>query len=692
MIEKAINERADIQINNDKPVVKNDIYRKFKQLMKPPVVISDDEYVDETTDYYQEEFDNLFKGFESDVRFFVGYTGVGKSTFIRHYLKEYYDELKANDQEATCLKISSTWNGRIISDSNYTRAIDKHISDSINAVMRKTFGLQATLSFPRGDDIEKLYEYIDETRNDVNTSPSVKEIDIKGDDINNLLLTALSHSETETPVEYASSKFKYFLENTQKGKEVKRILLIIDDVEMLSEKSLVYLVEKYFSLYSCLHNFKDKSRKLIINILFSLRPHSFRYLGDHGIPHEKQTIYGLNLDQDSSVILKNSIPSVCTIIKKRFETVYKNNPPKEPKTWEDSKNAFFRILDNFDNKFIAMIADICHMNIRAIMPCLQRILSNRTWCQESKTPSEHPAVIESEFAFDNKINIIRTLACGECEVYMGMKKRSYLITDKRDVQPAIAFDHSEVFIPNILIDINNRHLSILIMYILLFLEYTFSLTADNPPSNKVYIQVSDVIKSISSLLNLKQDEGKLFELLNYLFTNRIIRKSLHDKDNEDTIDELSLQSYIYLSHKGHRLLNMFNEDSILLEIYREDIVRNYDDIKYYKSSLEFVTEKKRDLLFEDLIALVYEVFKQEDELIRKADIQDNPQLFQVFDVLPVSFMLFGGVEKTIARSSGLEEEKLKVIKTEVEDTRNKIETRKKELITIQHYSENNLER
>lgn len=73
-----------------------------------------------------------------------------------------------------------------------------------------------------------------------------------------------------------------------------------------------------------------------------------------------------------------------------------------------------------------------------------------------------------------------------------------------------------------------------------------------------------------------------------------------------------------LQKKGSRLLKLFREDSILLEIYREDIVRAYSDESHCKSSFELVTEQKRDLLFEDLIDLSREIFYVEDRLITKS--------------------------------------------------------------------------
>lgn len=56
----------------------------------------------------------------------------------------------------------------------------------------------------------------------------------------------------------------------------------------------------------------------------------------------------------------------------------------------------------------------------------------------------------------------------------------------------------------------------------------------------------------------------------------------------------------------------------MLEIFREDIVREYSDLDSCRSSFELVLDQKRETLFHDLIALAKEIFLAEDELIINA--------------------------------------------------------------------------
>lgn len=67
------------------------------------------------------------------------------------------------------------------------------------------------------------------------------------------------------------------------------------------------------------------------------------------------------------------------------------------------------------------------MNIRAIFDCLQLILSNRIWCQESKIPTVYPSVNIRDYNFNNIVNLLRTLSCGESSVYTGIKICSLML-------------------------------------------------------------------------------------------------------------------------------------------------------------------------------------------------------------------------------------------------------------------------
>ena len=192
------------------------------------------------------------------------------------------------------------------------------------------------------------------------------------------------------------------------------------------------------------------------------------------------------------------------------------------------------------------------------------------------------------------------------------------------MQPRPRFDGSEVFIPNLINDKNDRKINLIAIYIMYYLENKFSST-DNTPVNTEYIKFDDLLNEIEFTLNLQKDNkrDKIRNTITELFKNRIVRKSIRDSDNDQTIEIVNGETFLYFTRKGGRLLKLIKENSILLEIFREDIVREYSDNDRCKSSFELVLEQKRDVLFADLIDLAHEIYAAEDDLITKAIHADN---------------------------------------------------------------------
>ena len=139
-----------------------------------------------------------------------------------------------------------------------------------------------------------------------------------------------------------------------------------------------------------------------------------------------------------------------------------------------------------------------------------------------------------------------------------------------------------------------------------------------------------------------------------MFKNRIIRKSIISNDSDETINTLLNEDYIYLTLKGSRMLNMFETDSVLLEIFREDIKRDYSKNNLIKeSSYDLVIKNKRKALFEDLIYLVKEVRFSEDQYQSHFANHDTNVLFE--HPFPITTRLLHGVEGSIRRSQNIDQ-------------------------------------
>lgn len=626
---------------------RNDIYRKFeKQFVScflNVVNIDDALYVEQPTEYYCNDFNVFLESLNSGIKFFVGYTGVGKTTFLKHYFN--YKTMGVVKHKKDGIVIPACWDGRKIPDDDFAKAIEKQICNMLDNLISELY-----MSFEHIilNEDEELLKYINKTRSDVITSLTIEEI-IHANNIGITIEQAkLQKSKNQDPVPFSCSVLKYVLE--KHCTNVKRLIFVVDDLETLAQNKLCYLLTTYLNIYDCMHNSQSQP---VVNLIFSLRPHSFRFLKDN-IDHKYINSYGNILDNESCRIIKNEIPDVKEILIRRFEEVFKRTEkPGNPETWNIAKKVFFEIIDSLDENIIKTISEICHMNIRAIIDCLQMILSNRVWCQISTDCWEHPTVSAIDYRFDI-VNVVRTLACGENSVYTGKKDIKFNPKNVSNVLSRPQFDDSDIFIPNILIDIKTKKCDVLPVIIMQYLEGYFSSQFSTPPQTE-FISKNVLCDTFRRIFGEFISDQKINNTVEYLFNNRIIRKSIISKDTDDTINKLLKQDYIYLTLKGSRLLSMFENDSVLLEIYREDINRKYEEMSYYKSSFELVAEGDRYILFDDLLNLVEQVFYSEDDY-QSHIVESEVLSFYKLD-FPISQKLLRGVEKSISRSQNIEMKK-----------------------------------
>lgn len=668
-MKKSINEKYFQSV-----IYRNDIYRKFEKQFKycflNPININDTLYVEHATTEYKNAFEIFFNSNNSDVKFFIGYTGVGKTTFTKHYLK--YKTLGIISYDSNSIVIPNSWDGKKVSVENYKKEIDEQISNVIDSLIDKLYKPYEDLII---DECDEILEYMKKIRTDTIQSLSIEEICTArniGCKINQFKLQKIKDKK---PVELSCMLLKYVMEKHNET-NIKRLIFVVDDLETLSQKKLRYIIESYFKIYACMHNAISEP---IVNLLINVRPHSFRFLKQN-INHQYINSYGNYLQMESYRLIKNEIPNIKDIFKRRFEEAIKNTPkPGNQTTWDTAKKVFFEIIDDFDDSIIDMISDLCHMNIRAITDCFQMILSNRVWCQEFKTTySEHPNIDRVDYRFDI-VNVLRTLACGENSVYTGSKEIQFNPNNMLNVQSRPSFDDSTVFIPNLLIDVNSKECDVLSLIIIKYLDGFFSSSVSTQPQTE-FITRADLCSNIYQIFGKSVTKEKISVTIDYLFENRIIRKSIISKDSDDTINTLENSDHLYLTRKGSRLLSMFESDSVLLEIYREDIKREYENEEYYKSSCELISSNERSLLFDDLINLANEIYISEDNYQKQ--IKNNNETSSFYDInFPITKKVLSGIKNSLNRSQNFGEKEKRKLNNDINALSANIDKRIKEMRT-----------
>ena len=666
---KKINEKHTQYTN----YFRSDIYRKFEKqfvyIFTNPINIEDNEYVEHDTNDFKDAFDTFINNPKSDFKFFIGYTGTGKTTFIRHYFHQKTLGVKISDDKENVI-IPISWDGKTVPDEGYVTALNRQISNVLDVSTKKIYKAVEEILSKESDG---LLTFIEETRSDILQTLSIPEIiDAEKSKIS-ISQYKLMKCQEANPVEFSSSILKYAVKNTPNYK-IKRLIFIVDDVETIAQEKLGHIVNTYFKIYACMHNVENGPS---IKLLFSLRPHSFRFL-KKTIKHQHITSYGDPFEVARYRIIKNQIPSIKKIFKCRFENAKKNTPkPGNPDTWKSAQEAFYSIINDFDNNSLDAICDICHLNIRAITDSFQMILSNRLWCQNNKPAESAFTVSVNEYKFD-VVRTIRTLACGENPVYTGNTELQFNPGALPDLQDRPSFDDSKVFIPNILANVQTGKCDVFPALIMQYLD-SYSSSTPFTPQDTEFIARKTLFDNLSNIFSSIVKPETINQTIDYLFENRVIRKSIISNDSDKSLNQLLEEDSLYLTLKGTRLLSMFETDSVLLEIYREDILREYPIDKYYMSSLDLVLSDNKNgryWLFEDLIKLCEEVFYNEDRY--QTCVFEKSFLFYP-ESFAITTKLLRGIQNSINRAQSLSDSQKGRLRTKVSSLEKNLEHRKEEL-------------
>lgn len=83
----------------------------------------------------------------------------------------------------------------------------------------------------------------------------------------------------------------------------------------------------------------------------------------------------------------------------------------------------------------------------------------------------------------------------------------------------------------------------------------------------------------------------------------------------DRKESLRDDSLIYLSSKGEEMWKMFAQDSVLLELFREEVYRNYDKVDFnMQCSFDLIETGRQKEIFLDLLKYIEYLGDKEDDL------------------------------------------------------------------------------
>lgn len=621
---------------------KSDIYRKFQFQFNN--LFNTNEIAKNNDDFekmyvpdkeFEYEIDNFLQSINSTARFCVGYTGIGKTTAIRHCFNL---GISAAPVLTTPSRLME--NKRMVIFPTFLDGyvqLDENSFDLPSRIAAVCTALELAhpelqYIFKTSSGLKEFYNFIrDHTPHILEQGGDVYDLTQISDE--EYTIKRLNNAMKFSPLDYNACKLKYYI--LKKYDIYDRLVIILDDVETMPENFQERIIIDYLHLFDCMQNTDyPEGANYCVNLLISLRPHTYRIFSN-GIRGRMLDAYPI----EAAILKKNSV-DLAELFQKRFD-YYTSLTPKmigNPETWRASYNELMLINCAFDGQYKNMISNLCFMNVRSSLTQYAKIFANRFWIQRNHIKTDVFAVMSSHFTINN-ITVTRAIGCGNSRIFTG------------EYNPTI---------PNFFCttpDIDYSVLCLLVMQYFRKKMHSFSggtveYGLDAQPLGIVYEEWRNVFDDEEHVKQLKC-------ALQYLFECKILRKSIIDFDDYQTLDKLESineASRLYISPRGIELMDMLERDSILLEMLRECAWRDYSnhESSYCKEcSYELVQNGEGSKLYIDLLEYVETFCQAEEEFFFFQGSTNLYEYRKLFGSTLVVERLMCGVEKSLRNSGSM---------------------------------------
>ena len=626
----------------------SDAFRKFKfefsNLFEAGEIATSDKqfeamYVPD--EEFENDLNNFFKSLSSSASFCVGYTGIGKTTTIRHCLQigtknvpilttpSKTNPLKRMVIFPTFLDGYIGWDINNFDLPNRIASVCTALEDAHPELYDMMNTLEGKRKFH--DFISRHSSYLLEDNDDLELLSEPPE---------ERILHRLINARKKDNLAYYATKLKFYISNEP---IYDRLVILLDDVETLPEDFQRDLILSYMHFFVCMQNTDyPEDSEFCINLLISVRPHTLRIL-------KKQIQFPRKVEARAlgeAPIKKRHAVDLDKLFERRFR--YYNSLSEKvvgnKDSWHECYNSLMGLSKAFSGKYKDMIVNLCFMNVRASLAYYSRIFANRFWVQNNKPKEITFGVDPNSFVFNN-ITVVRAIGCGDKALYTGKAP----------------FDGNEQIIPNIFYTTPTEDYSI---ECLLVMKYYYTQIV----TNESYCEFEYGTYAITRVETHKK-WGDLFtprqvQLLvkaeEYLFEIKILRKSINDTDDYKTLDTLTSlkqESQLYLSPRGYELFRMFDRDSVLLELLREAAYRDYTKHKDSYSTLssyDLMRQKRQSDIFIDLLEYVDYLREIEEEYYFEAYSKDATLYFENFGTGLIVGRLLSGISNSLNYSGIIE--------------------------------------
>lgn len=539
-------------------------------------------YVDQKD--LEDRLKKQFMDLNEDVtKFLVGATGVGKTTLIRNFFKVFgRDVVEENGNLIIYVSLYSMVSAKEnIPEKSLISAIDSSVREAITYIS----GLKYIDRLKQYDDqfYSDFFDFIEINNNHlIHLYPQSPEYTEKLK-LGNPKKTILNYIMSTASLDYDLSLLKYYI-HISKDKQFENLIFIIDDIEGLNLEHTSIIVETMLHVKKCLQAkrtnlddlkmsdspfLEDMERTYNVKTLIAARNYSFRNIRWE----RKRTVY--REINSSDVILKDTVPPLSEIINARVNCL-ENNPHilekyvKKQVFIDESKKLMY-ILKNLYGKYDDMLLALTHNNIFLSMKLLMRIITNKQFVGKDE--------IEIKGAFDINPSIYSSVS----------NKKDAAPFSNDDVFFALSYgegsmyvDGDDYYLTNIMhykkhYEIDTRLLGIYIIQNLLSSNMYFD---KNGYDCELSIEGAEISNRILELFAFpSKDEAESFEkgltlMLKHLYEGGVLLQSIIEPKYDDAKDykrEYYPDMKIYLSRRGVKLYEMLGLNSLLMQVYRDDI-------------------------------------------------------------------------------------------------------------------------
>lgn len=565
--------------------------------------------------------------------FLVGFTGIGKTTL----LKNFYGIKDANpfiDENNNIIAYLSVYSDDLKNEQDVKDTLCGYLKSII------TF-LQTYYNFELESDrnISIFYNYVYENKSRLlnNWNPFEKK---------STEMETLIKFEKEHPIQFYSIFIKFLLKNINRNNsKINELIMIFDDIESQDKDVHIPFISTILNISSCLRN-TPNDRLYLVKSLISLRAYTFRY-------HKARQAQAKRVYEEN-VILKKTIPPMKDIFIKRFNVYYEDNDIKEKiadeNRWLQSKEVLMNIVNNLSN-FGDIISSASHYDISHALSLFLKVVTNKRWFapNESYYEGSYPNPELENYSYSIMERVYKALFYGEADVF---------VDNEESIFPNVLYIHSE----------ENPGNELMTLYIL---EHMKQLERNNNVTlyGKNKISGKELSKKICNIFNDDSVKEKVDKAIAYLYEKEYLLHSIFEPENNVLNSYTNLREYnekygLYLSIRGNKILQMFESDSMLFEIFRDDIDTELENNTIPSSKLG-----KRDKMVY-LIKYCNILFDKEKHYI---SISNQEEYFKMFGNKFIITRLLTGIKQSFVNYYKKNDEDAQIVRKQLLELFERIE-------------------